>query len=399
MQPNQNDAMSSALDAIFGDNDGEETTATAPETMDAEPSIPQEAPEPEQQVEPEPQPQPQEPVSLDDGDIPDTLLSNDQQDQEDESDLLPLPSDNPDQVPDEARSVVEKYAFETREERRRRKAAEAKVKELTEGNEKSSLEPEEKQRLERQIEELENELGRLDLSRSPEFNRQYGQPIQEIDNLSTTILRRAGMEESDATRLINQIASEPDLRQREIIIEDVDNLQLPPSLMGSLIQNSVRRDELVQVREKALQDWKSSRAAVEERAVQERQARDAKEVRALLSTAINSVRAENNPFYKRTEADSSWNEVVDHFESAVTGVLQRNDKNEIAKLVAHGLTFPRLLSRYSTERSRRQALERDMLDGDVSSPPEGTPSAKGPVARAQSEAPKTTKEILETMFP
>jgi len=398
MQPKEdttNESVSSTINSIFDEPDvqPEEITGTGATPVE-EPSTPP-AQEP---------PVPAGPDATDD--IPDGALMDlpptpaaDSTAPSEEADLLPLPSDAPDTIPEDSRSVVERYAFETREERRKRKAAEQELANLRANPpQPEGPTPEERQQLETRIAELENDLGQLDLSKSPAFRQQYETPIQELDRSSELILRRSGMDEAAAGRLVQQIAQEQDLRQRELLFDDVDNVDLSPNIIGSLIQNSVRRDELAETREAALKDWKTSKAAVEERAAREKQARDSKEVQTLLSQALGSAREEGNPFFVRIDGNENWNGSVGHFEDAVTGVLQRNDRNEIAKLVAHGLTFPRLLSRYSTERTRRQALERDLMStAQPSDPAPGRPAA-APVPRRQS-APKTSNDIINEMFP
>jgi hypothetical protein len=106
------------------------------------------------------------------------------------------------------------------------------------------------------------------------------------------------------------------------------------------------------------------------------------------------VQAENNPFFKRVDGNAEWNQVVDHFEDATTGVLQRNDPTEISKLVAHGLTFNRLLSKYASERARRQTLERDLMGGsNPATPPAGRPTDP-PRPALRPQTPSTTAGVL-----
>ncbi len=301
-----------------------------------------------------------------------------------------LPSPEDEEIPAAARPVIERYAFQAREERRQRKEMEQKLAELKDGGEASKA-------LQDRIQELENEIGRLDLSKSPAFHAQYGAPVEQAEQQALSLLARAGVPEDQAKAALSKVFSVSDLRQREMAFDDVE-ADITPGMIGAVIQLSVQRDEAVEKMNKALEDWKTSRAAVEEREVQERQARGAKEAGDLLTHALAEAGKSGNPYFTRHEGRQDWNEVVDHFEDATLGILKANDAKEIATLVAQGLTVPRLLSQYSRERDRRVALERQMMEESPAQPTPGRP-APGIAPRRAPETPKSSSEIINAMFP
>lgn len=348
---------------------------------------------PEDQISPAPQTPEPTPQASEEDDIPDTLISQeppqptDGQAPEDDTDgLLPLPGEDDDIITPAARKVIEKYAYESRELKRQLREAQ-----------ESSGTPAEGEDLQSRIAELEEELGRMDLSRSPAFKNRYDVPIENLDKRALTLLTRSGVPEEDAQALLERMSSTNDLRQRELMFDELE-ADVSPSVVGTILQATVERDDLLQVRETALTDWKTSKAAVEEQAKQEKQARDTKAVKELLKSAVDSVRDENNPFFVTVEGNDEWNTgVVEHYQNALTDVLRRNDPSEVSKLVAHGLTFSELLRRYANERQRRQTLERTLSQDTPASPAPGRPTE--PVRRAKpDERPKNTREVLDRLF-
>jgi hypothetical protein len=329
---------------------------------------------------------PQPPTAAPEPEIPDPLVKA----TEPATTEPDLPSPGDEEIPAAARPVIERYAFQAREERRQRKEMEQKLAELKDGGEETKA-------MRAKVQELENELGRLDLSRSPAFRAQYGAPVEQAEQQAMALLTRAGVPEADAKAALSKVFSVSDLRQREMAFDDVE-ADVTPGMIGAVIQLSVQRDEALEKMNRALEDWKTSRAAVQEREVQEQQARGAKEAQELLTHALEAAGKSGNPYFTRHEGRQDWNEVVDHFEDATLGILKANDAKEIATLVAQGLTVPRLLSQYSRERDRRVALERQMMDESPAQPTPGRPVPAVTPRRAP-EAPKSSADIINSMFP
>lgn len=373
-------AMTQTLDRLFSDEAVETipTEVAAPTT--APTTIPTTAPAP----------------ATDPDDMPDDILSavkaakapvpTTPPPATEDGELTPVPTEG---VPPAAKPIIERYAYEAREERRRRKEMEVKMAEAAPATEDAK-------KMQERVQQLENELGRLDLERSPAFQDQYGRPIQLVEAKATSVLVRAGVGEDVAKKVLEQVFSKTDIRQQERVFDDLD-VEVSPAIVGAVLQLAVERDEASQARAKALGDWKASRASVEERANREKQARDVKDAQGLLSTALEEVRSGGNPFFTRSDANSEWNVgVVTHFEEATLGVLQRNDPKEIATLVAHGLTFPRLLTQFAKERERRLSMERDGFQSSPAVPASGRPA---PVSTRTPTQPVNTKEALDRLFP
>ena len=371
-------SMTSTLDKVFGTFENEdiapENVINLPEN-EAKPPVTPEPPEPPEKI-----------PSIKDTPVPESTLADTPP--SDDTDLLPLPGD---ETPEHDRDVIKRYAFEAREERRRRKEAEAK---LATQPPPSEVDTGEVDTLRKQIQSLENELGRLDLARSPAFQSQYDAPVKQVETRAKTLLTRAGVPEAEAEEVLAKVWQSPDLRKREVAFDTLE-ADVPQTVVAAIIGMSVERDAAEEAKAAALEEWKTSRAAVEERATREKQAKETREVSGLVSHAMETVRKENNPYYRTVEGNTEWNGVVSHFEDATVSVLKRNDPKEIAALVAHGLTFPRLLSQYASERDRRVMLERSVMEGSSADPESGRPTNPAPRAN---RAPQTGKDVINSLF-
>lgn len=376
-----------AIDSVFDDPPEESLT---PQSV----STPLGNPEPEPEPQPAP-PEPPKPKPVEEDIIPEEVLAPSELKAKPD-DLLPLPDQSDDTVPASARPVIERYAFESREQKRLRVAAEEELSRVKAERQNTPADTGEAEALKTRVQELENEIGRIDLSRSPAFREQYEGPLQQVENTAFTVLTRAGVDEADARSVLAQVWGTQNLREREVAFDSLDT-DVSPAVVGSIIQMSVQYDQARETRDKALEEWKTSRAAVEERATREKQAKDTRSVQDITTKAFERVREENNPFYRTTEGNQQWNDVVAHYQDASVGVLKRNDPVEIASLVAHGLTHARLLSMYSQERSRRLALESESMGESPASPASGRPT--NPAPRSGGSAPQTTAGVLNQLFP
>ena len=104
----------------------------------------------------------------------------------------------------------------------------------------------------KQIEALQNEIGRLDLSRSPEFQSKYDDPLRGVENDIARTLVDNGMQQSQA----NELA-------RDIMLADRREVpgmltELPPHAQGIIMISAEKAETLWNERESALENWRSS---------------------------------------------------------------------------------------------------------------------------------------------
>lgn len=103
-----------------------------------------------------------------------------------------------------------------------------------------------------EIKELRDEIGRIDLSRSPEFAAKYDEPITSVrDELINTFVAN-GMSRGDAENLAYQaISAAPDDRPDLI-------RHLPTHVQGIIAIKTQEADRLFDMRQQALDDWQTS---------------------------------------------------------------------------------------------------------------------------------------------
>ena len=114
----------------------------------------------------------------------------------------------------------------------------------------------------KRIHELEDEIGRLDLSRSPEFRERYDAQLNAIRDSVAADLASAGVDATKASELAEQILTVQPSEVPALVSE------LPPHVQGMVMIRVENADKVWAEREKALEDWRATAtglAAVEER--------------------------------------------------------------------------------------------------------------------------------------
>lgn len=137
----------------------------------------------------------------------------------------------------------------------------------------------------REIESLRNEIGKLDLSRAPEFKEKYEKPIYDIRNDITRTLIDNGYQAEDAEKFADQVLDSEQQALPGLIG------QLPTHVQGILMIKAQEAERLFDSRQHALDEWKTTQtglAAVTTRgsALIEAQRRD-----GLVTKAIEMVRS------------------------------------------------------------------------------------------------------------
>ena len=103
-----------------------------------------------------------------------------------------------------------------------------------------------------EIRKLQDELGRMDLSRSPEFQEKYDAPIRAATDEVAKLLLANGMQQDDAVSLAREIiTSDP-----QSIPDKIANL--PTHVQGMIMYQAKDADSLWTAREQALADWRQS---------------------------------------------------------------------------------------------------------------------------------------------
>lgn len=104
-----------------------------------------------------------------------------------------------------------------------------------------------------EIKSLRDELGRIDLSRSPEFQEKYDAPLRAATDEVVKVLLANGMQQNDAVALARDVVETDDPQSRP---EKLANL--PAHVQGMILYQAQEADKLWNARVQALNDWKQS---------------------------------------------------------------------------------------------------------------------------------------------
>ncbi len=279
-------------------------------------------------------------------------------------------------------------------ERAAHKQARQRLQELTEKvNELSSKaqDAEAVQELRQQIEakdaelkKVSDEMAKIDLTRSPEFKKQYDDRMNQIGQKAVQVMVSEGLDQNEALQLVRQLVAETKPSAREALLDET-----MPSLKGTVLAYLNQFDEVSEARALALEKAKETAAAIDESETRGRLAALAGRVDETTDKAVKDAVALGSPFYKKMDGDdyAEWNSAVDNRINTLKGVLLKPDLDQLAPLVAEGLTAPDLRQRYSGLLNQYKALEAEYKEVVGQTPNLG----RNPTAQA--EAPPQKREL------
>lgn len=180
---------------------------------------------------------------------------------------------------------------------------------------------------------LIEELGKRDVTLSPEFKKQYDLPINQKYQQTLAALVQAGKKPEDAKSLILKIIKPGNDANtiQDMIIEEA------PLLQGILFQNGLEMIELQKRRAGAVQDWKATKSALREEEQRSAQALMQSQMESAVSTAVDALRTEGSWAFKQSASNQKWNAEVDQRIEAVKGILKTASPEVLAKYVADGV--------------------------------------------------------------
>jgi len=234
--------------------------------------------------------------------------------------------------------------------------------------------------------QLEDELGKIDLTRSPAFRSQYDDKINQVGGKMVQTLIAEGVDQNEAVNFVRQVISETKPAARERLIRD-----MAPGLEGTLSGLAIQIDEVTQTRAAALEKWRETQAALSEVETRQRVAEITGKVDEVTGAAVDEVLKLGNPYFMKT-GDTDWNTEVDNRVSQVKGVLLTGDFGKIAPLVAEGLTAADLRHRFAVLLKQKRELESE-LDSVL----KGSPRLGTRAAPAHYENPAENQAIKEGM--
>lgn len=246
--------------------------------------------------------------------------------------------------------------------------------------------------MEKKIKDYEDKLGKLDLTQSETFRQQYEVPASLMQNKLVKMLTRADRPVDQARQLAQEILSHNDRdSQLALVAED------PVPVQGAILNILTDLEELRENRNVAVENWKTSRAAVEEEQRRNAQQNFIKNVHVATDEVVADLQSQGNFLLAPVLDNPEWNTGVERRINAAKGVLQSADPKTIAKYVVDGVTagdlrmhYFNLVQAYKALQAEAGALVSRSPSISGSTPP-GAPVAPG--AR-----PKTSEDVLDGLF-
>jgi len=314
--------------------------------------------------------------------IPDDILKGAQP-------AAPEPVDPPD--PPEV-TANPKAAHAWQELKSERKQLRDRIKELEAKTAAPVVAPEEVVALNNKIAEYEERIGKFDLTSTSEFRNKYDAPINQNLKRGETILTKAGKSAEEARALMQKV-SDPrlSLDQLQDLVADE-----PIAVQGALINIATDNSEIMTQREAALQDWKSTRAALQVQEQRNAQIQLAQDIELGTRTALDQVIKEGN-FMMAPSSDPAWNAQVAQRLDAVKGIVKSAKPDELIKWVMEGITAQplrqMLMAAHQTAEQRKAELDRLVTKGPRLNSSDGAP--RPPAKTGELKSPM---QVIEEML-
>lgn len=227
----------------------------------------------------------------------------------------------------------------------------------------TTLSSEERVSYEDRIKELEEELGRENLTKSPAFKAEYdGKKEQNALRFKGLLQRELGYKPEDAEQIYDK-ASGLGLR------EQVNYLaQEAPELHGLLANILLENRTIDENKAQALTDWRAKQAALSESQQHTQKVQTARQLEETLNTVFAELADTGNVFFKPASGNSpkalTWNENLGLTKQAVKRVMLENKYPEVSRLVALGHTadkYKQLADSLAEENARLHKENKELI--------------------------------------
>lgn len=281
---------------------------------------------------------------------------------------------------------TERDTLKTRAEQAEAKLAEAAQQAL------SATEKQELETLRQRAIELEDKMGKYDLTATQGFKEKYDSKLDALYSKGVRILMARQIPQDEAVKVMREAFTQPD--RRDAVLMD-----LPGSVQGAILSLVTDMDVIREDREGAVTHWKEQKELLKEegsRAASFQIARDAVQD---TTAAIQAVTQEGNWLFQTSEKDPEWNDQVDKRRLTVQAILRSSSPVELAKWVAEGVTAKVTRDLYATTYARLREVTSE-LNSVVKRKPSLGGGMRVPAAPvAGKPKPISPDRFLENEFP
>lgn len=257
-----------------------------------------------------------------------------------------IPPDTPVDAPEETQTNEKaKSAWEIIRERERqsRHAAEELQRQLEDARRQAGAVADERQKFAEElkgrddrIRQLEEDLGKLDLSHRPEFRRQYDEPMAEVaDEFRSALSAAAELDDEAVDETTSKLLSATDADFNRMVA------QLDAAAQGSLWDKRRRYRELDVARRHAVQEWRSTQDGLAKVDEQEQVARRAQRMAELADSAI-SFTQRIMPQDQRPSvlAEATYATDIANADKQFKSFMQVANEEEVARVAYQGFLVP-----------------------------------------------------------
>lgn len=209
--------------------------------------------------------------------------------------------------------------------------------------------------LQKQVQEYEDKVGKMDITQSRAFRTRFDLPIERTFKRGEAILQRAGLQQAEASSLMKKLV-EADAHQASELIADQ-----PLPVQGALFTLTTEFSEMVTEREDAIKNWRQTNPALKETEARNQEITLAQNIEQDTSEAIQQALKEGNFMYtQNTTMPAEWNAGVDQRVNLVKGILRTAKPAELVKWVAEGVTAKDLRDMLAKEHDRANQLSAEL---------------------------------------
>lgn len=211
-------------------------------------------------------------------------------------------------------------------------AAQSKIEEL-----KNRVPEEQLLEYKKQIEALEEKVGKYDLSATSAFRKKYDQPLNhKLQRAQKVLMESEGVSETDAQSVVRRAAQMNPKDMNRYLMDEAPSVHAMLALMVREAQ------EIGLNRQEALEEWRATREAIKDSEERTQQVQSVQQLESTLGNVFTELTTIGNVFYKPSGKSDmhakAWNDQIELRKQAVKRILLDRDPQDIARYVAEGFT-------------------------------------------------------------
>jgi len=247
--------------------------------------------------------------------------------------------------------------------------------------ERAGLSQERFTELQKSLEDAQNTIAMLDLSRDPRFKSQFEQPMNVLSQRGKQMLtelelqpeifdRATALSLKDRIAYLNQAA--PDIAQElRTVLSEMDTIK-------------ARRDDAL-----------NRHGEIAQQLTQQKQSQIKELQQQVLGESLRSVQADGHFIFSHVEGDEDWNGTVDALLNNAGQMISSGDPRSQAKHILLGVAAPLYMKMYMQEREKREALSKELQKVQSSMPDIGSGGPENTGGSAGSTGKKKSMSVHE----